>query len=251
MPIRPRSPLSRRANPYAACLIAGLVGCGMPSTPDESTSSGAPDGGDATGSPTGRPAGGHATGSPDAGVVAPANGDGTPVREPCVESLASGLTTAFGRLDGYLVAVLSPGHHGCHSDSDHIHLQVKVSGKIYDIAITAVDTNGSAVDFLERDLALPDGAWSEGWHTNVHLDYTQLGLHDADFTATSKADLTTRVEHALQTANHVSIFATGYSDRTGAHKVHRNGGGADGALIIDPTAATSHALLFHFETQRF
>jgi hypothetical protein len=220
-----------RARPAAAgLLLLALLGCGGAG-------------------PDGTPDAGSAPSTSDAGPAT--SPDGTPTRVACTSHLGTGLTTAFGRLDGFLVAVLPPGHQGCPSDTDHVHLQVRMAGETYDIAITAVDTNGVSVAFLEKDLALPGGAWSEGWHPDVHLDYVQLGLHDADFTPTPKADLARAVEVALQQANHVSIFATGYGDRTGAHKVHRNGFGTDGALIIAPTAATSHALLFHFATQRF
>jgi hypothetical protein len=215
-----RVPTSRLTFGVAWVVLVALAACGAPSV--GVGPSGEPDGG-----------GDRGTSQGDAGTPVSSDGDGTPVRDACTSNLGHALTTGFGRLDGYLVAILPPGHHGCPSDSDHVHLQIRMSGEIYDIAITVVDTTGGPVALLEKDLPLTDG------------------LHDASFTATPKTELVARVQSALQHANHVSIFATGYTDRTGAHKVHRNGFGEDGALIIDPTAATSHALLFHFSTQHF
>ena len=52
------------------------------------------------------------------------------------------------------------------------------------------------------------------------------------------------------TSDNVSVFATGYGP-TGVHKVHRNGGGADGAIVVNPTTATPHLMVFHFSTQTF
>ena len=181
----------------------------------------------------------------------PATEDGAPVRQACTSSFGHGITSAYGRLDGELVAIVPPGHHGCNGDSDHLHLQVAALGGVYDLAITVVDMTGGEVDYLALDHALPGDAFKEGWHGSATLDYPTLGVHAADFAATSKTMLVAAVDGELAGANHVSVFASGYSDGTGAHKVHRNGGGTDGALVIHPLASVSRVLLFHFANQAF
>ena len=177
--------------------------------------------------------------------------DGTPTRKPCATALPPRLGGAFGRLDGYLTAVAGPGRSGCHADPDHAHLQVETSDGSYDIAVNVADTGGVPVAFATLDVALPDGLWSEGWHSGYALDYPGLGVHAADFTPTPKTQLAAAVEKELANANHISVFATPYADGTGAHDIHRKTGGNDGALIVRPTDAQAHVLLFHFQSQVF
>ena len=176
--------------------------------------------------------------------------DGTPTRNACTSSFGNALTVAHGRLDGFLVATVPVGQRSCSGDSHHVHLQIKMQGAIYDVAVTMQDNNGGDVFFTERDIALPDGAWSEGWHTADGLDYVALGLHAADFSAMPEAALAQKVTSELQTANHISVFATGYGPG-GAHDVHRKSAGQDGAIVINPLSSPAHALLFHFATQTF
>ena len=103
----------------------------------------------------------------------------------------------------------------------------------------------------EKDGALPQGAWSEGWHAHASLDYANdLGLHSADFTAGTESALTQELETALATANHVSVLATTYS-KGGIHLVHRHGMNDDGALVIDPLSAKARLFAFHFSNQSF
>ncbi|HEY3450374.1 MAG TPA: hypothetical protein VGK67_28730 [Myxococcales bacterium] len=186
----------------------------------------------------------------DAGVV-PVD-DGAPTRVACTSHYGSALTKTHGRLDGYLVAIVPPGNGGCNVDSDHVHLQVRMDGAIYDVAVNVYSTSSGSpdVDFAEADEALVDGPWAEGWHSTDALDYVQFGLHAADFVATSKSALVERITEDLATANHVSVFATGYGG-TGAHLVHRNGGGRDGAIVVRPLSAAPHYLMFHFSDQTF
>ena len=126
-----------------------------------------------------------------------------------------------------------------------MHLQIAVSGTTYDIAVN--------LDAMteELDAALPAGAWSEGWHEPMALDYvTNLGLHSGTF-ATQTADVIQQhLIAALANVNHISIFATGYGPG-GAHLVHRQGGGRDGAIFIEPLSAKAHGFVFHFNTQTF
>jgi hypothetical protein len=171
-------------------------------------------------------------------------GDGTPTRQACTGNFGSALSSTHGRLDGTLVSIVGlGGGQGCNGDGSHVHLQVKMNGGIYDVAVNS-DTL-----IAERDLPLPDGAWSEGWHTSDALDYAQLGLHSGDFTKpSSPSALAQQIESALANANHVSVFATGYGP-SGAHLVHRNnGGGSDGAIVIYPLSTPAHVMMFTFTT---
>jgi hypothetical protein len=184
---------------------------------------------------------------PDAGATSSDAGtssdDGTPTRQQCTGNFGSGLSATFGRMDGFLVSVLPPGgSRTCNGDARHVHLQVMIQGSVYDVAVNT--------DTLEatRDLQLPGGPWSEGWNTSIGFDYTQVGLHSSDFTTPS--DAAGAIESFVATANHVTIFATGYGP-TGAHDVHRHPATGDGAIIIDPLSSTPHGLFFRFSTDSF
>jgi hypothetical protein len=183
----------------------------------------------------------------DGGPVDPgASGDGPPSRQPCTSHFGTGLTGSFGRLDGLVVAIVPPGHGSCSADAHHVHLQVLSGGQIYDIAV-----NTDAGFYLERDVSLPGASWTDGWHTSVSLDYARdLGVSSDDFTSASESTVTELLESALANANHISVFATTYN-HSGAHLVHRNGGGHDGAVIIDPLSPHAHAFIFHFSNQTF
>ena len=167
--------------------------------------------------------------------------DGTPVRNACTSALGNALSTFHGRLDGTLVSIVPPSQHTCNGDSTHVHLQVQMSGAVYDVAVN--------VDGLEADLphAMVDGAWTEGWHTTDNLDYpTTLGIHSTIFKTTSA----TALMAALENVNHISVYATGYGP-TGAHLVHRQSNNRDGAIVADPLGATPHYFVFRFSTDAF
>lgn len=198
-------------------------------------------------------------GSPDAAVDAvvavDASGDGTPMRMPCTSQFGKALPSAgtFGRLDGYLVAVVDPGTtSGCNADDSHVHLQISMSGAIYDIAIDVTDgtTHMDDVHTGTLDIAMPGEPWAEGFHTGESVDYPTLGVHAADLPLLTKAQMIAAIDGDLATANHVSIFATTYGG-DGAHLVHRNGGKHDGLLVTVPLAATPHLRLFSFSDQTF
>jgi hypothetical protein len=230
---------------FVACGGSSSSASGGDAGSNESGDSGGGGGGDSGGSPD--DSGG---GSSDSSVVVdssipPDPTDGPPTRQTCVAPNGTALTMVHGRLDGYLVAIVpTNGSHTCNADSTHVHLQVKMNNEIYDVAAN-IDTM-----VAERDLPLPDGAWAEGWHTSDSLDYVQLGLHSADFASVGgNAPMATKIEQELANANHISVFCTGYGPN-GCHLVHRQGGGRDGAIIIHPTSATSHALFFDFTTSQ-
>lgn len=175
--------------------------------------------------------------------------DGPPVRLPCVTPTGSAMADGvYGRLDGILVAVAAPGtaDRGCPRDSDHVHLQVRASGAIYDIAINV----GNDVHSQTLDRALFAPAWTEGWQPGGAVEYTDLDLHAATIPLPAHGVLIQDLVHDLATANHVSIYATGYGP-DGAHLVHRNGGGRDGLVVTHPLAASAHARAFSFSDQDY
>lgn len=179
-----------------------------------------------------------------AGGGGSSGGDGSITRIACTGNFGNQLSSRFGRLDGTIVSVVAPGgSRTCNGDSSHVHLQVAMNGKTYDVAINT-DALSDATD-----IGLPGSAWSEGWHTGVSLDYAQLGVHSTSFTSASASATAQKIESFVANANHVSIFATGYN-ASGVHLVHRNGNKTDGAVIINPTT-TPRALLFRFADQSF
>lgn len=181
---------------------------------------------------------------------APWQDDGTPSRQACTNTLGNELTMQHGRLDGFLRAIVPPGNGGCNADQDHVHLQIEMNSKIYDVAVNVTDPQN--VDFLALDHALVDGAWREGWHADqaALLDYpTVLGVRATDFTPTTKTDLVAALQSELATANHVSVFMTAYGVDGGDY-VHRRGSGLDGAIVTTPLGP-AHYLLFHFANQNF
>jgi hypothetical protein len=198
----------------------------------------------------------------DAAVDAPPNDgrvhvdDGAPTRMPCTSSFGAALTNTptFGRLDGYLVAIVPPsGGSACNADSSHVHLQIRMNGAIYDVAVTVQDTvtNAEDVHTMTRDIAPPVNLpWAEGWHTGLLVDYVSVGVHSADLTLQTKAELVSTLQSDLATANHISIYATTYGS-DGMHLVHRNGGGHDGVIVTDPQSIPAHVRFFSFSDQSF
>lgn len=226
-----------------ACATATCHCQPMPSTcgSGSSTTSSATSSGGSTSSST------SSSGSGGAGGADGGSGDdGTPTRKACTSNFGSGLSASFGRLDGYLVSIVPPGsQHACNADTGHVHLQIRVASSVYDVAVNT--------DTLYDVLAapLPGAAWSEGWHTGQSLDYSKtLGVHSSAFQSASASTVAQTIEDALASANHLSIFATGYG-ADGAHEVHRNDSGTDGAIVIDPLSSSPHLLLFRFTSQSF
>ena len=183
---------------------------------------------------------------------APEPPDGPPTRVACTGSFGSALTTDYGRMDGFLVAIVDPtSNHSCNGDTGHLHLQVKVAGSVYDVAININDqVNNANVYFAAVDSSVP-GGWSEGWHTGVNLDYANnLHLNSSAFAPLAPAALSQQIKSELQTANHISVFGHGYGP-DGMHDIHRNGTAYDGAIVIRPLSSLPHVLAFHFADQTF
>jgi hypothetical protein len=175
----------------------------------------------------------------------------------CASAFGSGLTTSFGRFDGVVSAVVTPADTQCAlPNSDHVVVQVKTDAGVYRMVVNVKSDFGDPdVRFATLDAPLLGGAWSEGWHPGASLDYpSMLGLHaDAGFAAFAMPALIQRVADELTVGQRISVFADSsggtYSDS--AHKIHRNGGSRDGALVINPEAPSAHWLIFHFANQTF
>ena len=179
--------------------------------------------------------------------------DGVPTRIPCKpqNQLGDGLTKSFGRLDGILVAIVPPANGGgCQADNDHLHLQVRMNGDVYDIAVNVGENGVEDVHSTTREIAMPGPAWQEGWHTGVTVDYALLGLHTADLPLESASELVDDMMTDLATANHISVFATGYGS-DGAHLVHRNRQRTDGLIVTQPLSRPAHVRAFAFTGQTF
>ncbi len=223
--------------------IAGFVACGGSHSGVVAPSDDAGVAGDAADSD----ASVVADASSDTSVAPDGSGngvDGTPTRKQCTAALGNALTTTFGRLDGYLVAIVPVGQRSCNGDSTHVHLQVSALNATYDVA---VNVDGL---FHQQDVALGGAAWTEGWHTNVTNAYPTIGAHSSAFATTTVNALAMTVETALANANHVTVYATGYGP-TGAHLVHYKGRSDDGMVVIDPLGPKPHALMFAFQGDTF
>ena len=200
--------------------------------------------------------GSSSPGSPDAAAPDAAPivvDDGTPTRISCVpqSQLGDGLTEAYGRLDGILVAIVPPANGGgCQADNDHLHLQVRMNGDVYDVAVNVGENGVDDVHSTTRELAMPGPAWQEGWHTGVSANYVTLGVHAADLPLATSAQLVTAMMSDLATANHISVFATGYGN-DGAHLVHRTVQSRDGLIVTQPLSRPAHVRMFAFSNQTF
>ena len=238
---------------YLRCsVLLACLGCGSPPLTGTGTGTDAATGRDAASD-------GHGATPMDAAGGGSGSGssvDGTPTRQACTSNFGSALPSSgtYGRLDGYLVAIVAPGStNGCNDDDSHVHLQIKMNGGIYDIAIDATDgqTHTDDVHTGTIDIAMPSGpAWSEGFHTGVTIDYPTLGVHASALALNTKAQIVSTITADLATVNHISIFTTSYGG-TGAHLVHRNGGGQDGLVLTEPLSTPSHLRLFSFSDQSF
>jgi hypothetical protein len=178
--------------------------------------------------------------------------------EACASTFGQALTNAFGRLDGTVVAVVQPGDPRCaQPNSTHLVLQVSMNGDVYRMVVNvSPDSGDPMIRMRTLDMPMPPPAFAEGWQTGILLDYPgSLGVHstDAEWSPLSIGDATAMISDAITLGTPISVYATssGPPKADSAHLVHREGGNQDGAIVIDPTAATSHWLLFHFSDQTF
>jgi hypothetical protein len=243
-----RSPGRVRILP-AFIAILGLFACGGGESP-ASTSTAATSGTSSSASGAGGSGGtnGTSTSSGTSGTGgAPSKAAG------CAATFGTELTSAFGRLDGVVTAVVKPVDVQCPMpNSDHLVIQARMNGAVYRLVVNIQSTIGDPnVAYLAIDHALPPPAWSEGWHTNIMVDYVAtFGVHSPDFTPLPLTQLADTVTDAITIGQKISVYAltTGGSS---AHNIHRNSGTTDGAVVLDPEGALPRVLLFHFSDQTF
>lgn len=170
----------------------------------------------------------------------------------CASTFGTALTSAFGRLDGTILAVVPPDHPTCPMpNGTHVVLQVTMANQAYRMVINVLSTSPDPHVWLgETDAPLAGEPWSEGWHPGVALDYvTTLGVSKSQFTEAGELAAIARLEDALVIGAHVSVYATS-SGGASAHLVHRNLTDHDGAVVINPESAP-HYLLSAFPEQTF
>ncbi len=228
---------------------------GPPPGDDASSTSGSDDAGPGQ---SGKDASGPGadSGSPPPPPFDAGEADAAPRNAACTptsQQTGTLVNTQHGRLDGTLVYVLPVGGSGkCNGDDSHVHMQIEVSGLVYDVAVD-IGASGDEVGLYEQTLAVPGDAWAEGWHGTDSLSYPSIGLKSAQFPVGAPADVASQVEALLAPVSKVSVFCTGYTPTdNGCHDVHyENGNGEDGAIVLDPSSATSPVLFFRFQGQSF
>jgi hypothetical protein len=172
----------------------------------------------------------------------------------CATTFGESLTNAFGRLDGTVLAIVPPNDQTCAMPNmTHLVIQVTMSGAAYRMVVDVLSDSGDPnVSFYELDAPLEDGAWAEGWHAGVNLDYvTTLKVHSPSFTSMTQATLVTKVTSEIVLGSKISVFATSMDEPDSAHLVHRNLTNEDGAIVVGPDTKTPHYLLFRFAEQTF
>lgn len=176
----------------------------------------------------------------------------------CVAMFGNELTNAHGRIDGSLVAVVSPGNERCAlPNRDHVILQVRIASGVYRL-VTNVQSDGSDPKIRMRTLAHPlvGAPFALGWHPGEALNYVDdLQVHstDTEWQARTLADAVTQIEQAVAIGANISVFASssGGTYAHSAHLIHRNTGTRDGAIVIGPDTAAPTWLLFQFANQTY
>lgn len=264
--------MKRIQSPFLLCLLLGLAACGSSSTTAPGTvggdDTGAPPGGDDTGVATTDTGGGGGTdtgkpptdtGTPGTDTGTPGGGDaGTVRRLPCMSrsALDHGLPAdQNGAIEGELVSLVPPGGGGCPSDSDHLHLQIDVSGKRYDVAIDVNSTKGgNPIALLTKDVA-PGAALPLGWNAVGYNFVTSLGAHSGDFKpSSSPSALIASLTAELAPVSRVTIHGKSYTDGSGIHDIHKTGCcDKDGVILAHGIGAggTDHAIALRFSTDSF
>ena len=244
--------MSHRASRYVSSFCAGaalfamVAACGDSASSDGGSTSTGDDGGTASDD------GGATTGDGAASTADAAPASRNASCTPLSQQNGTAVSTSYGRLDGTLVYVVGIGQsRSCNGDDSHVHLQVEVSGNVYDVAVD-IGTNNDEVGLEETSITVPGGAWSEGWHGSDSLAYKTVGVHSSDMPLTSPHTLGTNLENLLVSTSQISIFCTGYTTNNGCHDVHYvDGTGRDGAIVLDPSSASSPVIFFRFSSQSF
>ncbi len=182
---------------------------------------------------------------------------GAPMRNsactPTTAETGTAVNTSYGRLDGTLVYVVDVGQgRQCNGDDSHVHLQIEVSGSIYDVAVDIGTAPNDEVGMYEETITVPGGVWAEGWHGADALAYTAppLDLHDTSFVTMAPDAIASEVESLVAGVSKISIFCHGYAQGDGCHDVHYDNGN-DGAIVLNPTNVMSKTLFFRFPTPSF
>jgi hypothetical protein len=174
----------------------------------------------------------------------------------CASEFGTALTNSFGRADGTVTAIVGPTVTTCAMpNNDHVVVQIKINGAIYRMVINVQSSFGTdlRVRFASIQHAAVGDPWSEGWHPGVALDYpSMLDMHVGNpaFVPYDMLPLADKIESEIDLGAKVSVYSWS-SGGGSAHKVHRNGGNSDGAIVVDPSGANPKWLLFHFENQTF
>ncbi len=228
-------------------LLLAAIGCG-----DDAT---APGGG-------GAGAGGESAGgaSSEGGAASGGGGSaqgGAPPEDKaalCDDTFGDELTNAFGRIDGTVLAVVRPEDTQCPTvNDDHVVLEITMHGATYRAVVNILSTSADPdVRFLAFDHAMPGPPFEEGWHTGGFVDYvSDFGVHSgAPFEPVPMAALADRIADEITIGQKISVFSES-DGGSSSHKIHRNGGTTDGAIILDPDGPSPRALLFHFDDQQF
>jgi len=225
-------------------LLAAACTADDPATERGATSASVGAGGAAAGG------GGGSTGPGGSGLGGSGGAPDADKAASCADTFGDALTDSFGRLDGPVLAVVAPTDTQCTlPNDDHLVIQVTMGGAAYRMVVNVAD-----VYLAEKDAPLAGAPWAEGWHTDVSLDYaTVLDAHGEDFAPHSMEELVALVSAPIEIGAPISVYATssGGTYASSAHLVHRNAPGADGAIVVDPMAASPHYLLFRFANQSF
>ncbi len=193
---------------------------------------------------------------PDAPVREDAPDASTDKARNCATVFGSSLTTAFGRLDGTVRAVVPPGHPTCPlPNGTHVVLQVTMADQVYRMVINVLSDQGPPnVYFRTLDAPLAGDAWADGWHPGTALDYVStLQVTSASFASHTMTEMVDLVTQPIELGANISVFATssGGGNAGNAHLVHRNQPNADGAIVVGPDTANPHYLLVRFDEQAF
>jgi hypothetical protein len=179
--------------------------------------------------------------------------DATDTSAGCAATFGTGLTDAFGRFDGTLIAIVEPGNTHCAApNSTHVILEISDGTDAYRMVVNVLSTSADPHVWLgATDAPLVGQAWAEGWHPDQQLDYVAtLGVAKNQFTQADEPTAVARLEQMLAIGAHISVFATSSGEHDSTHLVHRNVANQDGAIVLDPESAP-HYLLTAFPEQVF
>ncbi len=191
-------------------------------------------------------------GASEGGAASEGGGGGVAVdkAKDCANQFGDALTDSFGRLDGTVVAVVAPEDTQCALvNDDHLVLQVAMNGAVYRMVVNIAD-----VAFGQKSAALIGPSWSEGWHTDLTLEYpTDLDVHSPAFQQLALPAMIEQISAGIELGAPISVFAvsSGGEFASSAHLIHRNDNNSDGAIVLDPTTENPTYLLFRFASQSF